>query len=102
MDIWSKDFEMGEASIDGVRYTLTKVEGKYLTYEDESGQEKEADITHRINGFEVPLYVVIMEHDNTFSFAYETAPGLGMFQGLADEKIFNQAAEILCDIVESE
>lgn len=100
MDIWSDDFEIGEMMLDGIRYTLTKEETKILGFTDESGQERDAEITHRINGFEIPLYVVIYDDGQTFSFVHEAVPGIGMFQGLADEEIFDQATEILCSIAD--
>jgi hypothetical protein len=57
-------------------------------------------MSHKIEGFEVPLYLVADLSDSSFSFGYRVTDGegdnvAGLFVALQDEELFNKALEVV-------
>lgn len=97
MNIWEK--ESFEHSYNGQTFKITKL-GIDISSEWDKNQGM-VEITHKIEGFPVDLYMVTDMSDNSFGFCHrviEDGYDTGMFVTLQDEDIFNQACELVANI----
>ena len=94
MNIWDQDEFV--FIFKGKQYKITKLDiGAIRDGDDKRGRYI---ISHKIEGFEVPLYMLIDWQDNSFTFCYkiiEDENYISPLLTLQDEKVFDEACELV-------
>lgn len=96
MSVWSKDEFI--VFYEGTKYTITKLDIDLS--EQEEKPEGTIIMSHKIEGFEVPLYMIQNFEELSFSFAtkvIEDNDYSGLFVNVQDDDLW----EKVCDLVVS-
>lgn len=82
-----------EIEFEGKKYDIIKLNDIDVSkhFEKEKGT---VFVTHRIEGFEKPLFLIIDEEENTFFFSY-MLEYVNLMVSLLDEDLCNKATELL-------
>lgn len=99
MKLFDEGFTKAIVIDNGTRYEVTKI--PTIVIESEGTMQGDVEITHRIDGFEVTIYLVIDEKGGQFGFGYFLGGETGLFVSVMDEDMDRKATEIVMEIENS-
>ncbi|QPW48965.1 hypothetical protein G9298_14785 [Bacillus thuringiensis] len=101
MSIFNEDFESAVVVLSDGKYKISKID-----VIDVSDQEKRPDktlqITHKIEGFEVPIYLLIDNEEEYFTFGMSVGEGISLFIPVTDEEVFEKAVQLVATLDEED
>ncbi|AXY10941.1 hypothetical protein CUC43_29495 [Bacillus thuringiensis LM1212] len=101
MSIFDEDFKSAVVVLNDGKYKISKID-----VIDVSDQEKEPDktlqITHEIEGFEVPIYLLIDNEEEYFTFGMSVGDGISLFVPVTDEEVFKKAVQLVASLEDEE
>ncbi|HDR8409153.1 hypothetical protein ACT7CW_06640 [Bacillus pacificus] len=96
MSIYADDFTSTFIILEGQKYKVSKI--KTIDVSEQEGKEKGTiQITHKIEGFDVPIYLVIDQEGNSFTFGMylHVEKVIPLFVPVNDQFVFEKATEIV-------
>ncbi|EEM68513.1 MULTISPECIES: hypothetical protein [Bacillus cereus group] len=94
MGIFDKDFTSAIVILENKKYKVSKIDVIDVS-DQENKPDKTLQITHKIEGFEVPIYLLIDNEEESFTFGMSVGDGISLFVPVTDEEVFNKAVEIV-------
>lgn len=101
MSIYAEGFTDAVVVLEGEKYKVSKID-----VIDVSDQENKPDktllITHKIEGFEVPIYLLIDDEEESFTFGMSVGDGISLFVPVTDEVVFEKAVQLVASLEDEE
>lgn len=99
MSVFAEDFMNGIVVSDERTYKIFKINP--IDFSEQENKEKGTiQVTHTIKGFEVPIYLLVDNDEESFNFGTFVGEDVPLFVPVIDEKVFNIACEIVSSFEE--
>ncbi|QKE56434.1 hypothetical protein [Bacillus phage YungSlug] len=95
MGIYSDNFESTVVTMDGVLYSVAKMREPIDISEQKESPIGSIVLTHMVKGFEVDLFLLLDNTDDSFTFVHRVAPDVPLVVGVMDEEILRKATEVI-------
>ncbi|KAB2400712.1 MULTISPECIES: hypothetical protein [Bacillus cereus group] len=101
MSMYAEDFTNTVVISEGRKYKISKIETIDLSEQKEK-PEGTIQVTHVIEGFDVPIYFIIDNEDDSFTFGMYVGQGVPLLVTVTDEEVFKRAVQLVASLEDEE